>query len=256
MIDYIVSVIKNGKDRLKSPFISTFIIYWIIYNWKPLFIISKMDMSAKETINEIITSYETFYIKPLALSVFSVLALPYIHGGIDFLVSKAEKWRTNILSSRTINRLENEIEEAKLQSKLADTMSDFKTKEELRSEIEDFQKKMYDTEASILKKDESIKSLEKLNEDKENDLIYEKEKLAKVLLEKVASQNVFPFQFSASPIYRDEVKKALEQYPSATHKIKWANNKIEDDIYSFYHTGSIDEDLKKTLTELKVKYSI
>lgn len=91
--DIIDSVFHSSNERLKNPFVSSFIISALILNWKAILILIFSDWKIEARVNFISAQYLStnstiFY--PLIFALFYVIVLPYIMQGISFLVKNAK----------------------------------------------------------------------------------------------------------------------------------------------------------------------
>lgn len=81
MKDIFNSIFKSSEERLKNPFIGTFIISFIPINWKPIIILLFSDKKIEDRINYILENFnnpgQTLVI-PLLVATFYIGILPYI----------------------------------------------------------------------------------------------------------------------------------------------------------------------------------
>lgn len=91
--DIINSIFHSSNERLKNPFVSSFIISVLILNWKAILILifsdSKIDRKINFISNQYLTTNSTI-IYPLLFALFYVIILPYIMQGISYLVKYAK----------------------------------------------------------------------------------------------------------------------------------------------------------------------
>ena len=149
-----------GKQRLKNPLISAFIVSWVIVNWKPLAVLIYYKKGILEKISTVTMYSEdwSLWLYPLICSIFYTVFLPMIMVGID----KATNWaiilrkvkRSDIIQAELKNELnllelKNKIERSKadnqnleeLNNKISTLESDLKQETELRKQkIEEYNK--------------------------------------------------------------------------------------------------------------------
>lgn len=103
--DFIPSLKKNIEDRLTNPIAGTFVLSWVIVNWKPILFVILSELEIGKRINVVETEYfdinhmVTF---PLLFTTFYLIALPWIL----YWLEKLQNFAT---SKRQIFKLETEL---------------------------------------------------------------------------------------------------------------------------------------------------
>jgi len=161
MTNFIKTILDTANDRLKNPFISTFLISWFAFNWRP---VSYAFLSSAD-INERITYIDNNFLNnrdqiwlPLLFAGIYVLIIPYLMLVIDKLSKYA-----------VISRKRNIVEQKLLDLKSKqDIVSEEVVLEQIRAnhkEKADLNKTINSLESKIKSQDEMIISLKNnLNE--------------------------------------------------------------------------------------------
>jgi hypothetical protein len=114
MKDLIKSLIETSTERIKNPFVGTFIFSWIAFNWKSIMFLLVSDMKIQDRISYVETNYYSilnFLIFPLLLAFIYIVILPYVFVMFEFLVRKA-------VSARKRNLMNQKIDENSLKLQL------------------------------------------------------------------------------------------------------------------------------------------
>ncbi|OHT44442.1 hypothetical protein [Flavobacterium tructae] len=87
--DFFQSVYDSYKDRIKNPLIGSFMISFIIFNWRAFAILFISDWPIHTRIKWVEDHYSENknFVWPFVISIFYVLILPYINLGLDWLLS-------------------------------------------------------------------------------------------------------------------------------------------------------------------------
>ncbi|MDH7462612.1 hypothetical protein QEG73_15045 [Chitinophagaceae bacterium 26-R-25] len=174
---------KDIKDRLTSPLISSFIISWLVINWKVpigLFFYKNQELSAdyyKSPIDLITKVYSPFYfiLLPLFTSCLYVFCYPWIKNLIHFYQLLVNKNKEDITIKMTSeNTVQMHI--------LYDIKRQYKEKETelsilLRSEQEKYLEKLDGINTNITALQEEVNSLKSIN----RELTFTKDTLDKQL---------------------------------------------------------------------------
>ncbi|GGG13691.1 hypothetical protein GCM10011344_12970 [Dokdonia pacifica] len=111
-------IFKTANDRLKSPFLSSFIFSWIAFNWKAIFVALAGDENVYTKIDCIESDYIDFYsvfLYPLLVALFYTLAFPFITVFFQLFTEKARVLSIEAKSERELlaARKEFKIEQTK-----------------------------------------------------------------------------------------------------------------------------------------------
>lgn len=175
MKEVFTAFLDSAKERIKTPFVGTFVFAWLVFNWKPLliFIFSKYGIEAR--INMISLDYSDPLINllwPFCLAVGYMVLVPLISLAFDWLMKKIHFLRKGIKNSYKLEGqylrheyvstgLDYRIEDAEKEIQLEDIKLDYKEKSSLS-------KKIKSLEDQILTKKKITEDIEKLLQTSEN----------------------------------------------------------------------------------------
>ena len=150
MKDFFQSLIDSSQERIKSPFIGSYITSFLIYNWRPIFILLFSDAKMECKIEIINKNYcmLSALLWPLGITAFYILILPYLNIFFDWLLEKANNAKKGRQKNIKVDILQQKIIEAQLQRKIADERAG-------TSEVGSLQQKII-----VLEKENEIKSQE------------------------------------------------------------------------------------------------
>lgn len=140
MKELISNIFQTSNERIKNPFIGSFILSWIFFNWKILLTIMLSDLKIEgriEYISSNFTSISNSLYNPLIFAGFYVLALPYIMWFIDYLILKAKKGRKKNLIEEKISDIIDKQKIAIEESKYENIKASYAEVSELNKKIED-----------------------------------------------------------------------------------------------------------------------
>lgn len=168
--DLINSIFHSSHERLRNPFVSSFIISTIILNWKAILILILSDLNIEARIFLVSKLYLTIYsclIYPLCIALFYVIILPYLMQGIAILIKKAKTKQIENYFSEEILKTEQRALLVKSEVKLERIKANSKELSDLNETIE-MLKKSNSEKDSLLK--DMRKSYEELNIDYEKQM--------------------------------------------------------------------------------------
>ncbi|AZJ35230.1 hypothetical protein [Tenacibaculum singaporense] len=138
MKDIFNSIFKSSEERLKNPFIGTFIISFIAINWKPIMVLIISDKKIEDRIDYIAKNFnhlsQVLYI-PLAIAIFYIGILPYIMMIFDKLTFYALSQRNENLYKNKLLDITGKKSVATSEIELENLKSDFKEKSDLNKKI-------------------------------------------------------------------------------------------------------------------------
>lgn len=139
MKELISNIFNTANERLKNPFIGTFILSFIVFNWKPILVVIFSSYSIVERIQIVDSKYTSLLFNlliPLFFSLFYVLALPYMMLWFDKLSKKAVigRKRNSIEIQREEINMKTQL--AKDENKLESVKADFREISGLNQKIE------------------------------------------------------------------------------------------------------------------------
>jgi len=120
MKEFISNFFQASNERLKNPLIFSFLISWIVFNWKPIFTLFLSEKEIEKRITYITANFNeielTLYY-PLFFSLGYVLILPYLTWLIESLVRYAKTGRKENLINEQLNDLKGKQKIAKEERK-------------------------------------------------------------------------------------------------------------------------------------------
>jgi len=166
-------IFKTANDRLKSPFLSSFIFSWIAFNWKAIFVAIAGDENVYTRIDCIESDYIDCYsafLYPLLVALFYTLAFPFITVFFQWFTEKARVLSIEAKSERELLAAEKEfkIEQAKAGTNELKELNDQieKLNEDLKKEtskgkllnekISDFKKNQTQLEKDLKKSQQQL----------------------------------------------------------------------------------------------------
>ncbi len=93
MKEFINNLFKASNERMKNPLIFSFILSWIVFNWKPIFTLFLSDSIIENKINYIALNFSDLSFNlwyPLLFAFGYVIILPYLSIGIELILNKAK----------------------------------------------------------------------------------------------------------------------------------------------------------------------
>ncbi len=155
------------KERLKNPFIGSFIFAWIVFNWKPIIyiILSKDTIESRiQVISQYFSPITNTLIYPLLFALIYIIVLPYLMWLFEELYIKAIRERLNNKKQSDLERIERSIEITRRSLILENVKADYKETQELNDKIENLN-------IELGKRENEVKQL-KSNLDRKNNDIY------------------------------------------------------------------------------------
>ncbi|RRJ87779.1 hypothetical protein [Flavobacterium macacae] len=106
-IEFLKSFHESARERFKSPLIGTFSIAFLIYNWRPIYILMFSKENAETRIEHVDVNYCSLWaiIIPLGVSLFYVLLLPELHVLVDKKLKNVTKERITEKIDIRVHRL-------------------------------------------------------------------------------------------------------------------------------------------------------
>lgn len=139
MKELLNTFLSSTNERIKNPFLSAFLISFIVFNWKPIFVVLFASQTIQAKISEVEKSYSTNFTNlwlPLLFALFYVIILPYIMLGFDKVSRKAvEERKINVLKQQLFD-FKSKKEIAEKESELEDVKASFRDTAELNKKID------------------------------------------------------------------------------------------------------------------------
>ncbi|MGS4345078.1 hypothetical protein ACKUSY_05600 [Myroides odoratus] len=161
MKDFLGSIFKTTEERLKNPFVGSFIISFIAFNWKPILIVIFSNIPIEDRVSYVSNNYSDvayLLVLPLLLSLFYVLFLPKIMCWIDENTFESFKKRNKHLYSSKEIDIQGQISIAEKEVELENKKAESKDKADLNAEIKNLKN-------TISSKDLEIENLKSISED-------------------------------------------------------------------------------------------
>lgn len=122
MIEIIKDLLKTSSSRIKNPIFSSFLISFLIYNWKAVLILlfSNCDIEAK--ISNIESYYSSFgnISVPIIMSLLYITLIPYINNFFDYVLKPSKNRKNEYLKNSIIEDLKIKKERAKYEREIAE----------------------------------------------------------------------------------------------------------------------------------------
>lgn len=192
MKDIIYSIFKTSEERLKNPFIGTFILSFFALNWKPITIIILSDLKIEERVNYVTKYYSSFsnlLLFPLIISIFYLVAIPYLMWLFESLTFKSFKERNQNLYKNKLIDIDGKKKVAQSEIELENLKADFKEKADLNRQLDFFKEQLSEKDIDIKRLEENTIELSNINNDLKKDL-NNKEKSINDLYEKLEDTEI------------------------------------------------------------------
>jgi hypothetical protein len=138
MKEFLQSILESSNERIKNPFIGSYITSFLVYNWRPIFLLLFSDAMIEDKIVVINNVYcpKAALLWPLAIALFYVLLLPYINLLFDYILSFSNAKKDKKKKFIILNNLKHKKEEAKLEREIAEERAGTGEVTELKNQIE------------------------------------------------------------------------------------------------------------------------
>lgn len=145
MPEFIKAFFANATERIKNPLIGTFLMSWILFNWKGILflIISTNDIESKFTIlSDRYYSFGIFILYPLLLALAYIFILPYINLLIDLLLRDINSKLQENIQRNKIKVIQDNTIVAIQNIKFEEAQAEYRDREKLNKEIKDLNQKL------------------------------------------------------------------------------------------------------------------
>ena len=180
--------LESSRERLKNPIVGSFIISFILLNWKPILILLTSPLYINENITIIEdkhTGLKYNLILPLVISIIYIIVLPYLTWLFEALSYKAIIGRKKNAISQQLIDIINKQKIAQEESKLEYIKANYRETADLNKKIETLSKQVDERDTtiselttklnlSIEQKDEIEQVLNEISQ-KDSTIEYEKE---------------------------------------------------------------------------------
>lgn len=212
MIDTLQSLKHTINERIKNPFVGTFVLAWSAINWRPLsvYFMSKQDIQGKiAEINKNYSDWHCYLLWPLLVAIFYILVLPYLMAGFEFLASFSKIFREKNYSKVLVEELKSKNEILKQQVQNEKVLTEFKDRASINHEIQTLK-------SQIFEKDSQLESLN-LNY---NTITEDYKKQIETLRNKLNEQDKIFSDYKVIESDFIQLRKALEQEKEENSKFR------------------------------------
>lgn len=227
------SFFETSKDRIKSPFIGSYVTAFIIYNWRPFFLLIFSDAKIEDKIVVINHEYcnKAAILYPLSIALFYIIVLPYINLAFDNFLAYSNKMKDEKEKDGEINKLQQKKTVAKLEREIAEERAGTSEISELKNQIE----RLNAENQKLL--DQNKETFDRYNKTSEMALVNEKDLKEKI--RKLENDN-------------EEINKQLEKLKDKELNITYVTNKLSEDDKKYFITYG-NYKIKK-LSSLRLNY--
>ena len=104
MKDLLKDIIESSRDRVKTPITGSFILAFVIYNWRPLLYLIFSNVTIEDKIDNINKTYCDIWalVGPLGIAIVYVAIVPYIMMGLEYCTKKAVEGRKTHKSTQKL----------------------------------------------------------------------------------------------------------------------------------------------------------
>lgn len=155
MKEFLNTFFQASNERLKNPLFFSFLISWIVFNWKPIFTLFLSDKKIEQKITYITENFngiDTTLYYPILSSLAYVLVLPYFTWGIEILVIFAK-------TGRKTNFNNEQLSDLKWKQKIAKEEREYEQERAGNIEISALNDKINELTSSNEEKQKVIESL-------------------------------------------------------------------------------------------------
>lgn len=152
MKELLKTIFATSKERVSNPIIGSFIISWIIFNWKALSLLLFSKQTIENKIIYIEKEFSDIYhliLLPLIITIIYILIIPYLNLLFEYLLEYSRVKRNKLLISNQKQLIQNNKELAIEELKLEEAKKEFMESKSQNILIDDFQKIIQDKEAQL-----------------------------------------------------------------------------------------------------------
>lgn len=140
MKDFFELLFKSSKERIRNPLIASFLVSWLIFNWKSVLTMLFSDNSIEQRVRIVSPKNgikEPGFWWPLLVAVIYVVLLPYLMLVVDFLTKDSFDKRKKNASNRRTTELKHSTEVVKAEVENEKLRTEYKDVRELNNRIEE-----------------------------------------------------------------------------------------------------------------------
>ncbi|WP_299551374.1 hypothetical protein [Seonamhaeicola sp.] len=162
MKEFLNSLLEVSKERIKNPFLGSFIFAWLVFNWKPILYLIFSDDIMSDRISTIECKYINIWDNlgfPFVFAILYIVILPYMMWGLEELYIKAKSGRLSNKLDEELLTIRNKQATTRESLKLENIKADFKETSELNDKINSLQLDNDDLLTKVNTKNEEISKL-------------------------------------------------------------------------------------------------
>jgi len=162
MKELIKALLTTSTERIKNPFISTYIFAWVAINWRPILYLIFFDANILRKISYIdkhFISIKNQLIIPLSFTIIYIVILPYLMWLFEFLSKIAIKNRKDNQRNQKIYDLQSSQKIAEEESILENIKANYREKADLNKQIGSLNEQIEKLNSRIESKDQEILDL-------------------------------------------------------------------------------------------------
>ncbi len=168
MREILIELIKNVRERAKSPLISSYIISFVLFNWKifGILLFSEKIIEKKISFVEYFYLNKSSYLIPLLMALFYVVGIPYLNLVIRVMLEYYDKKSKKHTRVNVTDELRHKVEVAELEATIQERRNAKKELEQLRNEAESLRQENQMKNDEIVKiRDNHTKQINNIEED-------------------------------------------------------------------------------------------
>jgi len=226
MREFFQTILKSTEDRIKNPFIGTFITSWIIFNWKPILFIIFSDKGIESKINFIKDNYNDIWCYlwlPLVSAVFYIAILPYISFIFEYITKFSHELRNKVNLEARNAALKLQIGVAQNEIKLEEEKTTYRERNSHNQLIENLQKQVQSLT-------QTIEDSNKINSDNITALIQQKENIQNDLNDVMVERGEIFTKLTAETTRVQSLSRTIENLERNVMELTTFNSNLKRDI--------------------------
>ncbi|NVJ71804.1 MAG: hypothetical protein HWD80_00790 [Flavobacteriaceae bacterium] len=235
--DLFNALIDTSKERIRNPFVGTFLLSWLFFNWKAFVTLFFSSLELEQRISIIESSYYslkyTLWI-PLILATFYVGILPYIMAFIDYISKWGWRWRKESMTDQKIFDIQEKQRIAQEENILETIKANYRDKADLNIKIEQITQQLNESHEISNELQETVENLMKERESLIERLETSKSKLSNSEIDRLEGEYE-KFKNSEMFEYFSSIGSSVSRYNSIP------NNLDHLVLEKFIQTGIIKE---------------
>ena len=144
MKEFLQSIFKSTAERIRNPFVGSFMTSWILFNWKPILFIVLSSQKIEDKIRYVEKEYTNYLLIiwfPLAAAIFYILVLPYLNLLFDEILKYSLLKRNILTIGKQKQIIDNQKQLAIEEIKLEEAKTEFRERNTHNKLVEDLQNK-------------------------------------------------------------------------------------------------------------------